>query len=250
MVPHRGRRSPSGGALQVAAWRRRCCSSTPATGSSSSPRRRTRSTSSRRSALLFAAYCWTFVDSPRWRAVAAAVLALNIVLPCRPGVAAGTGDVRSIRTVRSLPPRFALKQPEMFGHRRPFAIDGGPTHLQDPSRPYHDHRDVESGAAADERARTRRAVEADAGKHEHARRLSRRPVSHALPRRARATDRRAGRLHQGCLSTGGDRLARSERRIPAERLLVGDDRGAALRSAAADSLTLAFRRAPRADHRG
>ena len=30
--------------------------------------------------LLFAAYCWTFVDSPRWRSVAAALLALNVVL--------------------------------------------------------------------------------------------------------------------------------------------------------------------------
>jgi hypothetical protein len=29
-----------------------------------------------------------------------------------------------------------LKEPEMFAHRRDFAIDGGPARLSDPSRPY------------------------------------------------------------------------------------------------------------------
>jgi len=31
-------------------------------------------------ALLFAAYCWTFIDSLRWRRVAIVVLAANLVL--------------------------------------------------------------------------------------------------------------------------------------------------------------------------
>ena len=36
-----------------------------------------------------------------------------------------------------------LKAPEMFAHRRVFAIDGGPAVLQDPARPYDPTRDIE-----------------------------------------------------------------------------------------------------------
>ena len=35
------------------------------------------------------------------------------------------------------------KQPQLFAHRRPFAIDGGPSSLQDPSRPYDALLDVQ-----------------------------------------------------------------------------------------------------------
>ena len=35
------------------------------------------------------------------------------------------------------------RQPEMFGHRRAFAIAGGPTHLSDPARPYDVKKDVQ-----------------------------------------------------------------------------------------------------------
>jgi hypothetical protein len=92
--------------------------------------------------LLFAAYCWTFIDSPRWRRVAAALLALNVVLHI--GLAWLQAPERSLYQNRAVvAAAVRLKQPEIFGHRRPFAIDGGPTHLQDASRPYHDHRDVE-----------------------------------------------------------------------------------------------------------
>ena len=36
-----------------------------------------------------------------------------------------------------------LKQPEMFAHRRSFAIDAGPATLQDPSRPWDAPTDIE-----------------------------------------------------------------------------------------------------------
>jgi hypothetical protein len=35
------------------------------------------------------------------------------------------------------------KQPEMFGHRRAFAIDGGPAFLESPMRPYDSLKDVQ-----------------------------------------------------------------------------------------------------------
>jgi hypothetical protein len=92
--------------------------------------------------LMFAAYCWTFIDSPRWRRIAATLLVVNIVFHI--GLAWRQAPERSLYQKRAVvAAAVRLKQPEIFGHRRPFAIDGGPTHLQDPSRPYHDHRDVE-----------------------------------------------------------------------------------------------------------
>src|SRR5712692_2197973 len=60
-------------------------------------------------ALVFAAFCWSFVDAPQTRRLAAAI---------------------------------RLKQPEMFAHRRAFAIDGGPPALADPSRPYDPRHDI------------------------------------------------------------------------------------------------------------
>jgi hypothetical protein len=96
--------------------------------------------------LMFAAYCWTFVDSPRWRRIAAGLLATNVVFHI--GLACLQAPERSLYQKREVvAAAVRLKQPEMFAHRRPFAIDGGPTHLQDPSRPYHDHRDVEFSQA-------------------------------------------------------------------------------------------------------
>jgi len=92
--------------------------------------------------LMFAAYCWTFVDSPRWRRVAAVLLTIGVVFHI--GLGWLQAPERSLYQQREVvAAAVRLKQPEMFAHRRPFAIDGGPTHLQDPSRPYHDHRDVE-----------------------------------------------------------------------------------------------------------
>ena len=93
-------------------------------------------------AFLFAAYCWTFVDSPRWRQVAAAVLAIDIAYHA--GLAYAQAPERSLyknRDVVALAVR--TKMPEMIGHRRPFAIDAGPFTLADPSRPHDTLRDVQ-----------------------------------------------------------------------------------------------------------
>ena len=93
-------------------------------------------------AFVFAAFWWTFVDSPRARRIAAGVLALNV------GYHAGLAWARApeISLYKNRAPVAAavrLKAPEMFAHRRAFAIDGGPLVLQDPSRPYDPTRDIE-----------------------------------------------------------------------------------------------------------
>ena len=93
-------------------------------------------------AFMFAAYCWTFVDSPRWRRIAAVVLVLNIALHI--GQAYIQAPMKSLyRNREVVAAAIRLKQPEMFGHRRPFAIGGGPSALQDPMRPYDHQRDVQ-----------------------------------------------------------------------------------------------------------
>jgi hypothetical protein len=97
-------------------------------------------------AFLFAAYCWTFIDSPLSRKAAAALLAVNIAFHA--GFAWAQVPEKSMYKNRA-PVAAAIreKQPEMFAHRRPFAIGGGPLSLQDPSRPYEPTRDIEVGHA-------------------------------------------------------------------------------------------------------
>ena len=93
-------------------------------------------------AFMFAAYCWTFVDSPRWRQIAAAVLAGNIAFHA--GLAWIQAPEKSIYRNRGVvAAAIRLKQPELFAHRRAFAIDGGPYVLDDPSRPYDGRHDVQ-----------------------------------------------------------------------------------------------------------
>lgn len=90
---------------------------------------------------MFAAYCWTFVDSPRWRRIAGVILVLNVVFHA--GQAWIQAPVKSLyRNREPVATAVRLKQPELFGHRRSFAIDAGPATLQDPSRPYDARRDV------------------------------------------------------------------------------------------------------------
>jgi len=93
-------------------------------------------------AFVFAAYCWTFIDSPRWRRVAAVLLAANIAFH------AGQAwielpEISLYRNREVVVSAIRLKQPEMFGHRRAFAIDGGPAALNDPSRPWDAPKDVQ-----------------------------------------------------------------------------------------------------------
>ena len=93
-------------------------------------------------AFMFAAYCWTFVDSPGWRRIAGAILAANIAFHI--GQAWIQAPEKSIfRNREVVAAAIRTKQPQLFAHRRAFAIDGGPSSLQDPSRPYDALRDVQ-----------------------------------------------------------------------------------------------------------
>jgi len=97
-------------------------------------------------AFMFAAYVWSFVDSPRARQVAAVVVVLNIAFHA--GLAWAQAPEQSMyRNRQPAAAAVALKQPEMFAHRRPFAVGGGPLALQDPSRPYDPTRDLVADAA-------------------------------------------------------------------------------------------------------
>jgi hypothetical protein len=91
---------------------------------------------------MFAAYCWTFVDSPKWRRIAAILLTTNVVFHV--GQAWIQAPEKSLFRNREVAAAaIRLKQPEMFGHRRPFAIAAGPPALQDPSRPYDVRQDIQ-----------------------------------------------------------------------------------------------------------
>jgi hypothetical protein len=92
-------------------------------------------------AFIFAAYCWTFVDSARWRRIAGALLAMNVFFHI--GQAWIQAPEHSLyRNREAVATAVREKEPEMFAHRRPFAVDGGPIALQDPSRPYDGGHDV------------------------------------------------------------------------------------------------------------
>ena len=76
-------------------------------------------------AFMFAAFWWTFVDSPRARRIAAGVLVLNVAFHA--GLAWAQGPELSLYKNRDVvATAVRLKEPEMFAHRRDFAIDGGP----------------------------------------------------------------------------------------------------------------------------
>jgi hypothetical protein len=93
-------------------------------------------------AIIFAAYCWTFVDSPRWRRIAAVTLAVNIVFHA--GMAWIQGPEHSIyRNREVVATAIRLKEPQMFAHRRAIAVDGGPSALDATARPYDGRRDVQ-----------------------------------------------------------------------------------------------------------
>lgn len=93
-------------------------------------------------AFMFAAYSWTFVDSPRWRAIAAALLAANVLFHA--GQAWIQAPEKSLyRNREVVAAAVRLKAPEMFAHRRPFAIDGGPLALDPAGRPYDAAKDIQ-----------------------------------------------------------------------------------------------------------
>jgi hypothetical protein len=93
-------------------------------------------------AFVFAASCWTHIDSPRWRQIAAAILVVNIAF--HTAQAWIQTPIQSLYHDREpVAAAVRLKQPEMFGHRRPFAIDAGPAVLEDPSRPHNSGQDIQ-----------------------------------------------------------------------------------------------------------
>jgi hypothetical protein len=92
-------------------------------------------------AFVFATYWWTMIDSPRSRRVAAAVLAVSVLFHA--GLAwAQAPELSLYRNRGVVATAVRLKQPEMFAHRREFAIGGGPPVLSDPARPYDPTRDL------------------------------------------------------------------------------------------------------------
>jgi len=98
-------------------------------------------------AFMFAAFWWTMVDSPRARRIAAGVLVLNIAFHA--GLAWTQAPELSLYRNRDVvATAVRLKEPEMFAHRRDFAIGGGPSVLSDPSRPYDPTRDFQVLASA------------------------------------------------------------------------------------------------------
>jgi hypothetical protein len=93
-------------------------------------------------AFVFAAYCWSLVDSPRWRVVAAGVLGTNIAFEA----ALASVQVRNQSLYENrqvVAQAIQLKEPEIFGHRRAYAVDPGPAELRDPSRPFDPVHEVE-----------------------------------------------------------------------------------------------------------
>jgi hypothetical protein len=79
-------------------------------------------------ALAYAAYCWTFLDSPRWRAIAAAIVAVNIGFQATLALSHLSGP--SLYLDRPLlVEAIARHEPDLFGHRRPYARDAAPNEL-------------------------------------------------------------------------------------------------------------------------
>jgi hypothetical protein len=71
-------------------------------------------------ALLFAAYCWTFIDSPGWRRFAAVVLVANVVFQGALAVRRLSGS--SLYMNREVvADAIRLRQPTLFAYRRPWA---------------------------------------------------------------------------------------------------------------------------------
>jgi hypothetical protein len=92
-------------------------------------------------AFVFAAYCWSLVDSPRWRVVAAGVLGTNMAFEAaHASIQIRNQSLYENRQV--VVEAIRLKEPEIFGHRRAYAVDPGPPGLNDPSRPFDSVHDV------------------------------------------------------------------------------------------------------------
>jgi len=93
-------------------------------------------------AFVFAAYWWTMVDSPWARRVAAVTLAASVMFHA--GLGWAQAPEQSLYRNRGVvAAAVRLKQPEMFAHRRDFAIGGGPAVLSDRTKPYDAAHDMQ-----------------------------------------------------------------------------------------------------------
>jgi hypothetical protein len=73
-------------------------------------------------ALAYAAYCWTFLDSPRWRTIAAGILVVNLLLQSALALIHVSGP--SLYLDRPLlVEAIRLHEPDLFAHRRSYARD-------------------------------------------------------------------------------------------------------------------------------
>ena len=69
---------------------------------------------------LFAAYCWTFIDSPRWRRVAVVVLVANVMFQSALAIQRLSGP--SLYMKRAVVAEaIRLRQPGLLAYRRPWA---------------------------------------------------------------------------------------------------------------------------------
>ena len=76
-------------------------------------------------AFVYVFYCWSHVDSRRWRVVAAVVLGVSIVYHA--GMVIGRAHERSLYKNRQVAAAAVFyKKPDLLGHRRLYAIEGAP----------------------------------------------------------------------------------------------------------------------------
>jgi hypothetical protein len=83
-------------------------------------------------AFVYAAYSWTFLDSARWRRIAAGILVVNVLFQAGLMIARFPGA--SLYLHRALVAEaIDAREPDMFSHRRPFSRDASPGDLAAPA---------------------------------------------------------------------------------------------------------------------
>ena len=92
-------------------------------------------------AFTYAAYCWTFLDSRRWRLIAAVTMATNICFQV--GVAWTRQDHSLYSNREVVAAAITLKQPDVFGHRRYFVKGVAPELIVPIEKVAHAAEDVE-----------------------------------------------------------------------------------------------------------
>lgn len=76
-------------------------------------------------AFVYTFYCWSFIDSRRWRVVAGVVLGASIVYHA--GMVVGRAPERSLYKNRQVAAAAVYyRNPDLLGHRRVYAVEGAP----------------------------------------------------------------------------------------------------------------------------